>query len=265
MPARWNCFLVAVALAFFASTGARAWPESDLWSDPADPGWGLTVHRQGDVTFAVLFVQGPDSRGVWYVASDLRQRNGDHLDPIGTPILSGRLYRPSGAGRPPVDAGTMEIAHLFPDNLSLSYVIDGVRAQKTLRRLTWADGSEKVIGDWSGGFGAQLSPCAEQPAAAQSMRVRRIADGRFSITFNGPASWPLCEASAAYTQAGSLGNLAGTYECRASSGGTVANSGALEITEILIAEGTGWTGRMRLASGECIARGTLGLARTAAP
>jgi hypothetical protein len=213
-------------------------------------------------------VYGPDSRPIWYVASDVRQRNGDHLDPTGTPVLSGDLYAMTGTAPPQAtQVGSIRLAQIFPNDLGITYVIDGRQTQKALKRLTWSDASESLVGDWVGGFAADAtSSCEARPGAVQAMRVRQVGGGRMSLTFTGPAQAPACEANVAYSQAGSLANLAGAYECRAAPAGAVVATGTFEMSEIIVNDRSGLAGRLRFDSAGCSAvRGGVGLARLPTP
>lgn len=69
--------------------GEAVWNFTDLWWDPAESGWGLNIvqHASG-VIFATWFVYGSDGSPVWYVASDVRTRNGSSFQ--------GSVYRTTG-------------------------------------------------------------------------------------------------------------------------------------------------------------------------
>ena len=43
---------------------------SDLWWNPAESGWGLTIEQQSDVMFLALYVFDTSGNPVWYVAPD---------------------------------------------------------------------------------------------------------------------------------------------------------------------------------------------------
>src|SRR6185369_2708642 len=61
---------------------------TDLWWNPAEPGWGLNLNQQSDTIFATVFTYASDRRNMWLVASSLaRQPNGS---------FAGPLYRATG-------------------------------------------------------------------------------------------------------------------------------------------------------------------------
>jgi hypothetical protein len=62
----------ALVLAFRADP-LRAASMSDLWYNPAEPGWGVNLIEQQGTLFVTLFVYGQDGRPTWLVGSDVRQ------------------------------------------------------------------------------------------------------------------------------------------------------------------------------------------------
>ncbi len=61
---------------------------TDVWSDPADPGWGVFVQQQGPIAFAALFIHDADGqpRG-WSCHAPPAQPDGSFM---------GDLYRTVG-------------------------------------------------------------------------------------------------------------------------------------------------------------------------
>lgn len=105
---------------------------TDLWVDPAEPGWGVFVEQQSTTAFATLFTYGGAGEATWLVMSNgARQAEGS---------FSGVLYRTQGAAQ----AGAAGVApagfmRLTPtvDGLTLNYVVDGSSATRKLQRFAF--------------------------------------------------------------------------------------------------------------------------------
>src|SRR6187401_3670998 len=79
----------------FAVLGAHAFTAnlSDLWFDPAEPGWGASIVQQDDVAFIMLSVYGPDREPTWYFASNA---SAFAYSADGLPHFRGVLHRARG-------------------------------------------------------------------------------------------------------------------------------------------------------------------------
>ena len=109
------------AIAPYLSIAPEHANATGLWSDAADPGWGLTLNQQGDILFAVLFTYADDGRASWLVASDLRK------DSSGA--FSGALYRASRSTVASV--GQMRVALTSANAAKVEYEVNG-RAVSTV-------------------------------------------------------------------------------------------------------------------------------------
>ena len=99
-----------------------------LWSNPAEPGWGLAVSHQGSTVFGVLFAYEADGRPSWTVMSEgVQQARG---------IFSGELFRASG--RKLAVAGSMSLAFAGAEKGVLRYQVDGVDFQTPIIRQSFA-------------------------------------------------------------------------------------------------------------------------------
>jgi hypothetical protein len=138
-----------------AGTGAynlrlRAEPDqvnyTDLWSNPAENGWGLNLNHQGNKLFGAVFTYDASGAPMWLVMSEgVRQGDG---------AFQGTLYRGSGpafnavpwraASLSPV--GTMRIAFSGRDNGTLTYTYNGTQVTKSISRFVY---STKPSCGWS--------------------------------------------------------------------------------------------------------------------
>ena len=156
--------LVLVA-ACFATLPARAslgTNFTDQWWVPTESGWGASIHQQYDVMFVILFVQGPDTRPVWYAGPAYYQYN------TGMPVFTGDLYQTNGpwyGGTFNPDAaterkvGTVTFAATSVDTGTLTYSVDGVVVTKGIERQLWA--YEDFTGEYYGGLDYSSSGCSD--------------------------------------------------------------------------------------------------------
>ncbi|MCB1608189.1 MAG: hypothetical protein KDI71_14565 [Xanthomonadales bacterium] len=111
---------------------------SDLWWNPAEAGWGLTLAHQGDTIFALWYTYGQGGRDQWISASSLvLQTDGSY---------SGALQRPAGGiplaqiGGPatsfPVPVvGSASLHFTDGENGVFQYTLDGVTQTKNITRF----------------------------------------------------------------------------------------------------------------------------------
>ena len=102
-----------------------------LWSDPADPGWGVFTDQQGLTVFAALFSYGAAGEPTWLVMSNgTRQADG---------TFSGVLFRTQGPpplrGSDAVPVGIMRIAPAADGSATLTYVADGQSVTRRVERF----------------------------------------------------------------------------------------------------------------------------------
>lgn len=99
-----------------------------LWSNPADPGWGIAVSHLGDTAFALLFTYDEAGRPAWLVMSR-GKRNAQGA-------FTGELYR---AARGRVEAaGTLSLAFSGADAGTLRYRLAGLDFYAPILRHTFA-------------------------------------------------------------------------------------------------------------------------------
>ncbi|MEO7742938.1 MAG: hypothetical protein ABIR98_08385 [Usitatibacter sp.] len=99
-----------------------------LWSNPADPGWGLALSHQGDSAFGVLFTYDAQNRPTWAVMS-----NGSRNAQGG---FTGDLYRPLKDRIE--DAGKISLAFAASDHGVLRYRMGGLDFKGPVIRQTFA-------------------------------------------------------------------------------------------------------------------------------
>jgi hypothetical protein len=271
---------LGLAVALFAANALA--DTTGLWSDPAEPGWGLTLAEQGGSTFATLLVYDQDRKPTWFVASSLTLIGTDTGAPGGAPIgLSGALYRTAGSGfGMPFDPSALHVDSvgllqvLFvdrsvqPESLHVTYSVDGRVIDKTVRRQTWASNINKLVGaaTYEGGLyvtasqsatGAGCPPVFFAPAqgrpfvfqvsgAEQGSRVR-IAWGTGIDT--------ACTIDGNYEQRGEFGAVTGPLLCGPIGGATLVFVAQLEGLQV---NDHGFAGAATVTRDACTYSGHIG-------
>ena len=125
---------------FTAGSREGATNFQDLWWNPAESGWGLSLAHQGDIVFATLFVYGAAGEPSWVVGSNVA-RDGDAS-------YSGVLYRGQGGGsytRPfqwtePTftQVGQIRLDFASGTRGTLTYTLDGTTVVKPIQRQVFA-------------------------------------------------------------------------------------------------------------------------------
>ena len=109
---------------------------TDLWWNPSESGWGLSITHQFNVMFLGWYVYDSAGNPVWYVAPSCNvnfSQNG----------CTGTLYRTTGPPFGPTfdssqvqafAAGTVSVSFSDSNNGTLSYIVNGVSIAKTITR-----------------------------------------------------------------------------------------------------------------------------------
>ncbi|HUI98859.1 MAG TPA: hypothetical protein VLY46_01435 [Usitatibacter sp.] len=110
---------------------------TDLWYNPSESGWGLSITQQYGVMFLAWYVYDSNGNPMWYVAPDCVV--------VGSGC-SGSLYRTTGPALGPTfnpavvqafAAGTVSLTFSDANDGTLSYTVNGVSGTKTITRQTF--------------------------------------------------------------------------------------------------------------------------------
>lgn len=210
-------FFIATGNALAASVGTTF---TDLWWNPAESGWGVTVDHQQDIMFLTFFVYKADRSPYWVTAVLNRSGGGGIRMPD---TYTGDVYETQGpwyggafnasqvterkVGTATFTASTMRAA-------SLQYTIDGVPIAKSIERQTLR--AIDFSGIYLGGTFYTLTGCKNS-----SQNGEIITDtGTVTITHTGSrinltarGNLLTCAFDGAYSQYGSLGSAAGQFNC----------------------------------------------------
>lgn len=113
----------------------------DLWWNPSESGWGLTIAHQGDVMFVAWFTYDAKGNGQWLMMPDLRR--------VGlSDTFRGTIYRARGnvfSAVPwdpksvlSVAAGTATLAFHNAREADFLYTLDGISQVKRVERYEYA-------------------------------------------------------------------------------------------------------------------------------
>jgi hypothetical protein len=252
-------FLPALAALAGFSGAARAADYSDLWYNPFEPGYGVTVVQQHENAFVTLYVYGADGEPLWLVSPDARI-----VGYIGElPQFRGTLYRTRGpAFHGPFDprlvqataVGTLHLSSTHESVLEVEYDVNEVTVRKQLTRQTFA--RPDAFTWYAGNFKLRMS----LPGGAVIGHREYSADFLFHLDEQGEAVLRVeepvsgvCEYRGAYHQSGRYGYFSGDFTC------TNAPGGAFDVSQLEITD-SGITGRMATFNAE-IGRGRFGAVR----
>ncbi len=112
----------------------------DLWWNPKESGWGISLTHQADTIFAAWFTYRADGKGQWLVGSAITKT------PLGD--YKGRLYRTTGmpfaaingaaANSSVSDVGEISFSFIDGENAQMRYTVDGVSQTKSITRQNFA-------------------------------------------------------------------------------------------------------------------------------
>jgi hypothetical protein len=224
---RW---LTVLLFPLFAHATAFSTDWTDLWLDPQEPGWGVTIYQQHDTLFTTFFVYGPGGGATWYTASSM-----PYSGAVGTTFnFSGALFQmqgtsfaapwnPGALGQRQV--GTVNIAFTSINQGTLTYTVDGVQVSKPLIRYAFKRNS--IAGEYIGATIGTYTGCAQNGYSEEP--------ATFTVTQNGTSvviraqlltTGATCTYSGTMEQAGRLSYMDGILACSSGSAGTFS---ALEL------------------------------------
>jgi hypothetical protein len=128
----------AVQRQLFGAPGSTAPGQfGDMWWNPSESGWGLSISQQHGALFVVWYTYRADGTPAWYVMPDGRWSGGTWAGTLyrttyaPTPFM-GRRFDPGAVT--PVPVGTMSIAFSGTNAATMRYTVDGVSGTKAISR-----------------------------------------------------------------------------------------------------------------------------------
>ncbi len=235
--------LAALGFCLPASAVTTGIDFTDLWWNPAEPGWGMNVIHQNGIIFATLYVY--DATGVphFYSASETRGS--------GT-AFSGPLYETRGTyfATVPYNAGsygatsvgTLTISFSTANNGTLNYNVGATNVTKSITRFAFA--TENLSGNYLGGLTA-TSTCSGANQLTLAFDTMAVSQSGNAITmtvnfFNSAGVQSRCVFSGTYAPMGRQGNISGTYTC--TFGTAAGNAGSFTVSNVESTQ-SGFSGR----------------------
>lgn len=111
---------------------------SDLWWNPTEAGWGLTLAHQGDVIFVLWYTYGEGGRDQWIIAATLvKQSDGSFVGALQQPSSGIALAQISGPATtfPVPEVGTAGLSFSDGETGSFNYTIGAVTQTKAIQRF----------------------------------------------------------------------------------------------------------------------------------
>lgn len=119
-------------------TGAANY--SDLWWNPAESGWGLTIIHQGEGMFVAWYTYAADGQPQWLTSFMTRQADGTFRGRLNRPA-SGLPYTSTPTGPvtsfPLPDVGEAALAFTNGERGEFAYSLDGVIQSKAIERFAF--------------------------------------------------------------------------------------------------------------------------------
>jgi hypothetical protein len=247
-------------------SGPTAWATAvspnytDLWWNPAESGWGVTVTQEANVMFLTFFVYGPSNQPMWFTAtlnqtvagSDTSPFTGDLYQTTG-PYYGASSFNPSTVVATKV--GTVTFTPSGPGNAMLQYSVNSTQVTKQIQRQTLR--SDSLVGSYLGGTSDVVTSGCLTPGPNPLVTED---GGVITITQPGGQTIigaPTCTFVGAYVQQGRMGSLNdATYTC------TTGAAGTIQFTELYV-EQSGFVGKYtgHDSNTGCNFTGTIGGAR----
>jgi len=243
-----KCLLIAcLSFPFSATANTYLSDLSDLWWNPNESGWGVTITHSREVVFLTFFIYGADGKATWYTGQ------ADYVSNTSPYVFTGSIYQVSGPwfrnyfdpalvnGRV---AGTMTLT-AFLETALLTYTIDGVTVSKAISRQTLRNND--LTGSYIGGIKQAQIICRAPFSDGSINSYANFTVASTATTFamttiaNDGSS---CSYTGNYSQSGRMGRSQGNYTC---SSGAVGTYDAVEID----ANVSGFTGRFSASDNYC--------------
>lgn len=187
-------------------SGARDFPLdapgglSDLWFDPTQPGWGMTVIHGGFGLFGVLYLYSADTRdgqglgpGEWYVLPEMRPLpfpGGAVPDPPPPPPgYAGTLYAAQGspfaqrfdpAATRLVPVGEATLGVSSTNAATLTYRIGARTVERQVQRFETA--ALPLAGRYRVNMNPFITSCGVRATTSETWDIERAADGRHVLS-----------------------------------------------------------------------------------
>ena len=204
--------LVLTVFLLFASLNAAALEYTDVYYNPAEPGWGVFLVQSDTTQFMAFFIYGPDGKPTWYTAQLAQDASGNYNGPLYA--ITGTYFANPWQGYNISSVGTASFTPSDIYHATLRYSLTGgPTIVKAVERQALTP--YKLAGNYSGSMSGTVTGCSN--AADNEAQVR----GRFSllVTQTGDTASSLvftftdtAHSSLVMTVTGSLAHLGRLYK-----------------------------------------------------
>jgi hypothetical protein len=211
--------LLTLVSALLVASTARAGYFTDIWFDPAEPGWGVNVVQSDSFMFLTFFIYGQDGKPTWYTAELSENASGAYTG--GLYLTSGTYYAlpwNTADSVPPQRVGSVQFAPSGANayEATLTYVVDGIgTVTKSIQRQTLR--TIAIGGAYTGGVSGVVSGCSDPANNSNytdtyALQVTQTTAGVATFAFDFPTL--ACSISGALVLHGSMYTITGaTYQC----------------------------------------------------
>jgi hypothetical protein len=227
---RFRRFAGAMAITFFAALPPCSFASTfstdftDVWWNPDESGWGVTVTQNSDLLFLTFFVYGADSKPYWVTAAAPYVGT----NAMGSLMFSGDLYETNGPwlGGPfnttSVNyhkVGTATFIGQYIESGQLSYTVNGTTVNKQIQRQLLRN--ENLTGSYLGGS-IQTDYNCTNPAYngttedTLNMTIQQTGQ-EISVAWTAVGSTTSCTIQGTYSQAGKMGDIVASGVCNGAS------------------------------------------------
>jgi hypothetical protein len=191
---------------------------TDLWWNPNESGWGVTLTNQGDTIFATIFVFAADGSAHWYSGAAFSTGASVYVGNLveGRGPYFGGAFNPNLVTNRRVGSLTLDLTQ--GDAGVISYAVDGVAVTKSIQRQTFR--TNNLSGQYIGGSNYIRNGCGTATTGFENSAMFQITHNGSSISIAGALANGLnCTYAGSYSQAGRMGEILGTLSCNGTSTG----------------------------------------------
>jgi hypothetical protein len=133
---------------------------TDIWWNPAESGWGVTLVENDPFIFATFFIYGSDGKPTWYTGQMNGDSNGNFtglLYATTGPYFGAATYDPTLVSTTAV--GNVSFQASAADQGTITYNVGAVRVTKHIQRQTLTH--TFIGGHYRGGLSSSLGGCTD--------------------------------------------------------------------------------------------------------
>lgn len=221
--------LVLIAVLLFTAVRAEALEYTDVYFNPAEPGWGVFLVQSDTTQFLAFFIYGADGKPTWYTAQLAEDGTGNYTGSLYA--ITGTYFASPWQGYGINAAGTASFKPIDVYHATLTYTVNGVgTVTKTIQRETLTP--YVLSGNYSGSLSGSISGCTDStgndPAfrANANLAVTQVGDQSATLTFTLTSSnftGLVCTLSGPLAHLGRLYQLNGQSNCGGNSRAVTIN------------------------------------------